>query len=90
MSENAIVFKDVLKSFEKEDGSRQVILDRVNFAIPAGKTTVVAGGSGQGKSVTLKLILALMQTDGGNITVAGEDITGMRGRRLKRLRTRFR
>lgn len=89
MSENAIVFKDVLKSFEKEDGSRQVILDRVNFAIPAGKTTVVAGGSGQGKSVTLKLILALMQADGGKITVAGEDITGVRGRGLKRLRTRF-
>ena len=89
MSENAIVFKDVLKFFEKEDGSRQVILDKVNFAIPAGKTTVVAGGSGQGKSVTLKLVLALMQADGGNITVAGEDITGMRGRSLKRLRSRF-
>jgi phospholipid/cholesterol/gamma-HCH transport system ATP-binding protein len=89
MIENAIVFKDVLKSFEKEDGSRQVILDNVNFAIPAGQTTVVAGGSGQGKSVTLKLILALMQADGGQITVAGEDITGIRGSRLKRLRTRF-
>lgn len=89
MSENAIVFKDVLKFFEKEDGSRQVILDNVNFGIPAGKTTVVAGGSGQGKSVTLKLILALMQADSGNITVAGEDITGIRGRGLKKLRTRF-
>ena len=89
MSENAIVFKDVLKSFKKEDGSRQVILDRVNFAIPAGKTTVVAGGSGQGKSVTLKLILALMQADGGLITVSGEEITGIRGRRLKELRSRF-
>ncbi len=89
MSDNAIVFTDVLKSFEKEDGSRQVILDNVNFTIPAGKTTVVAGGSGQGKSVTLKLILALMQADGGTITVAGDDITGIRGKRLKQLRTRF-
>ncbi len=89
MSENAIVFKDVLKSFEKEDGSRQVILDRVNFAIPAGKTTVVAGGSGQGKSVTLKLILALMQADSGSVMVGGEDISGIRGGRLKKLRSRF-
>ncbi len=89
MSENAIVFEDVSKSFEKENGSRQVILDGVNFTIPAGKTTVVAGGSGQGKSVSLKLILALMRADSGRITVAGEDITGIRGSRLKNLRTRF-
>ena len=89
MSENAIVFENVSKSFEKEDGSRQVILDAVNFGIPAGKTTVVAGGSGQGKSVTLKLILALMQADGGRIHVAGKDITGIRGRGLKELRSRF-
>ena len=89
MSENAIVFQDVCKAFQKDDGSRQVILDNVNFAIPAGKTTVVAGGSGQGKSVTLKLILGLMQADSGRIEVAGENITRIRGRKLKQLRTRF-
>jgi len=89
MSENAIVFEDVSKAFLKEDGSSQVILDSVNFVIPTGKTTVVAGGSGQGKSVSLKLILALMQADSGRITVAGEDITRIRGSRLKNLRTRF-
>ena len=71
MNDVAIEFKDVEKSFVKEDGSRQVILDRVSFTIPAGKTTVIAGGSGQGKSVTLKLILGLMALDGGQIYVAG-------------------
>ena len=89
MSDNAIVFQDVCKAFLKDDGSRQVILDSVNFTIPAGKTTVVAGGSGQGKSVTLKLILGLMQADSGRIEVAGENITRVRGRKLKQLRTRF-
>ena len=89
MSENAIVFQDVCKAFQKDDGSQQVILDSVNFAIPAGRTTVVAGGSGQGKSVTRKLILGLMQADSGRIEVAGENITRIRGRKLKQLRTRF-
>ncbi len=89
MSEHAIVFEDVRKSFLKEDGNRQVILDSVNFTIPSGKTTVVAGGSGQGKSVSLKLILALMRADSGRIIVAGEDITHIHGKRLKNLRTRF-
>lgn len=89
MRDNAIVFQDVCKAFHRDDGSRQVILDSVNFTIPAGRTTVVAGGSGQGKSVTLKLILGLMQADSGRIEVAGDDITRIRGRKLKQLRTRF-
>lgn len=89
MSESAIRFKDVEKSFVKDDGSRQVILAKVNFSIPAGKTTVIAGGSGQGKSVTLKLVLALMRAESGQIIVSGDDITGLRGRKLKKLRTRF-
>ncbi len=89
MKESAIEFKDVEKSFVRDDGSRQVILDKVNFSIPSGKTTVIAGQSGTGKSVTLKLILGLMRTDGGKIFVAGEDSTRIRGSKLKKLRTRF-
>jgi phospholipid/cholesterol/gamma-HCH transport system ATP-binding protein len=89
MNTNAITFKDVEKSFVRDDGSRQVILDMVNFSIPAGRTTVIAGQSGTGKSVTLKLILGLMRADGGQIFVADNDITRVRGRKLKELRMRF-
>lgn len=89
MNHSGIEFKAVEKSFVRDDGSRQVILDKVSFAIPAGKTTVIAGGSGQGKSVTLKLILGLMEADGGQILVGGEDVTHVRGRKLKELRSNF-
>lgn len=89
MTEMAIEFKNVKKSFSTADGRIMTVLDHVNFGIPAGKTTVVAGGSGQGKSVTLKLILGLMQPDDGDILVLGENVTGIGGRRLERLRTRF-
>ncbi len=89
MNDAAIEFKDVEKSFVRDDGSRQVILDKVNFSIPSGKTTVIAGQSGTGKSVTLKLILGLMPVDSGQIFVAGKDCTGIRGDKLKKLRTRF-
>ena len=89
MSDTGIEFKGVEKAFFRDDGSKQVILDKVNFTIPAGKTTVVAGGSGQGKSVTLKLILGLLQVDGGQIFVGGDDTTMAKGRKLKELRTRF-
>ena len=89
MNDIAIEFKGVEKSFVREDGSRQVILDKVDFTIPAGKTTVIAGGSGQGKSVTLKLVLGLMRVDYGQIFVAGRESTRIRGRELEELRTRF-
>ncbi|AGF79093.1 ABC-type transport system involved in resistance to organic solvents, ATPase component [Desulfocapsa sulfexigens DSM 10523] len=89
MNDISIEFKEVAKAFVRDNGSRQVILDNVSFSIPAGKTTVIAGGSGQGKSVTLKLILGLMQEDSGHIFVGGDEITGIRGGKLKELRTRF-
>ena len=86
---SAIEFKNVVKSFAKKDGGIQYVLDGVNFTIPAGKTTVIAGGSGTGKSVTLKLILGLMQVDSGQILIQGRDVTAMRGRDLEQLRTEF-
>lgn len=85
----AIEFKNVVKSFAKKDGGIQYVLDGVNFTIPAGKTTVIAGGSGTGKSVSLKLILGLMQVDSGQILIQGRDVTAMRGRDLEQLRTEF-
>lgn len=89
MSTPAIEFIDVSKHFPKKDGGVQRVLDRVNFTIPLGKTTVIAGRSGQGKSVTLKLILGLMRADGGTIQVNGQDVTHSGGKELEKLRTKF-
>ena len=61
MKNVAIEFRDVVKTFTAADGRKQTVLDAVSFTIPAGKTTVIAGGSGQGKSVALKLVLGLMR-----------------------------
>lgn len=89
MTDTAIQFRDVVKAFTRANGAHQYVLNGATFDIPAGKTTVIAGGSGQGKSVTLKLILGLMAPDAGHIVVGGRDVTGLRGRALERLRTRF-
>ncbi len=84
-----IRFIEVTKSFPAHDGRRNVVLNRVSFTIPRGKTTVIAGGSGQGKSVTLKLILRLMRPDSGRILVEGQDVTSLRRKELEQLRTKF-
>ena len=86
---SAILFRDVVKTFSKTSGGAQTVLNRVSFSIPSGKTTVIAGGSGQGKSVTLKLVLGLMQADSGQVFVHDQDITRARGRDLERLRSQF-
>ncbi len=84
----AIRFDEVVKGFSGRR-DRHLVLDRVNFVIPRGKTTVIAGGSGQGKSVTLKLILGLMRPDSGRVLVEEQDVGAMGSGELRRLRTRF-
>lgn len=84
MSNTIIQFVDVSKSF-----GEQKIFEKVNVSFPAGKTTVIAGGSGQGKSVTLKLILGLMKPDSGRIFVDGQDISVMRAGELNNVRKNF-
>ncbi|MDR0477593.1 MAG: ATP-binding cassette domain-containing protein [Desulfobulbaceae bacterium] len=89
MNGTVIEFRDVSKIFPKKDGGEQRVLDRVNFAIPEGKTTVIAGRSGQGKSVTLKLVLGLMRADGGQVLVDGQDVSLLGKKGLNAMRTRF-
>ena len=89
MSEPIIQFIDVHKSFENQNGEKQRVLKGVNFGIMPGMTTVIGGGSGQGKSVAIKLVLGLMQPDSGQILVDGEDITRMDRRALSEVRKDF-
>ena len=66
----AIEFQDVTLSFDDK-----VILDGLSFTVNKGETKVILGGSGGGKSTTIKLILGLLKPDSGRILVDGEDIT---------------
>lgn len=86
---SSVEFKGVSKSFFNHEGGEQKVLDDVSFSINPGGTTVIAGGSGQGKSVTLKLMLKLLQPDRGQVLVDGQDITGLSGGKLEEVRTKF-
>jgi phospholipid/cholesterol/gamma-HCH transport system ATP-binding protein len=75
---------DVTKTFES-----QVVLNRLNLEIPAGKITAVIGPSGEGKSVLLKHMIGLMRPDSGQVLVDGRDITRLGRRDLNRMREKF-
>lgn len=68
--EPRISLKDVKKGF----GPKQV-LDGVTLDVAKGESVVIIGGSGTGKSVTLKSILGLLVADSGTIKIDGTDIT---------------
>jgi len=65
------------------------VLDDVSLVVPAGRAVCILGRSGTGKSVTLKHIVGLLRPDAGQVLVENEDITGLRGTDLARVRKRI-
>ncbi len=63
-----------LSGVHKSFGPKHV-LRGVDLVIPKGESMVVIGGSGTGKSVTLKCVLGLIRPDTGTITLDGEDVS---------------
>ncbi|OHE21796.1 MAG: ABC transporter ATP-binding protein [Syntrophobacterales bacterium RBG_19FT_COMBO_59_10] len=75
---------DLHKSFGK-----QKVLDGVDLEIEEGKTTVIIGRSGGGKSVLLKHIIGLFKPDSGQVLVDGTDIAKLGDRELNDIRKKF-
>jgi phospholipid/cholesterol/gamma-HCH transport system ATP-binding protein len=73
---------------KKRFGSK-VVLDGVDLTIEKQSSLVIIGGSGTGKSVTIKSILGILRPDEGTILVDGEDITHIRGAARDRVMKKF-
>jgi branched-chain amino acid transport system ATP-binding protein len=52
------------------------ILQKVSFDVEEGRTTVLLGRNGAGKSTTLRTIIGTLPPRGGTITLAGESVAG--------------
>jgi phospholipid/cholesterol/gamma-HCH transport system ATP-binding protein len=66
--------KIAVRGLKKSFGSK-VVLDGVDFDLHEGESLVIIGGSGSGKSVTVKCILGLMEPDAGSIQIDGIEAT---------------
>ena len=77
-----------LQNVEKSLGGRPV-LRGLSIDVDKGESLVIVGGSGQGKSVTLKHIIGLMQPDSGHVYVMGQDVCCMETRELNAFRKHF-
>ena len=75
---------DVHKSF-----GQKTVLDGVTVDVATGESLVIIGGSGSGKSVTIKCVLGLLHPDSGSIQIDGRETTHMRGRGRDELMLKF-
>jgi osmoprotectant transport system ATP-binding protein len=81
MTAPMIELEDVAKSF---DGGTTHAVEGITLTIEAGGFVALVGGSGSGKTTTLKMINGLIRADRGRIRVGGEDVGAVAPHILRR------
>ncbi len=66
-----------------------LILNDLSFSVHEEERVAILGGSGDGKTTVLKLIIGLLRPDSGRILIDGEDITGKTEEELRDIRIKF-
>ncbi len=84
----SVPYKIEMQNVAKSFGPKNV-LNGIDLQVPAGKSLVIIGGSGTGKSVTLKCILGLITPDSGTIKIDGEDTSFVSGDERDRIMRKF-
>ncbi len=74
-----------LKNIHKQFGVRK-ILRGVNIKVNKGETMVFLGGSGTGKSVSIRHVVGLLEPDIGNVFIDGEEMSFASEKKRKKLR----
>ena len=80
--------KIAVRGLHKSFGEKPV-LRGIDLDVGVGESVVVIGGSGNGKSVTLKCILGLLQPESGSIAIDGEETVGKHGADRERIIRKF-
>lgn len=62
------------------------VLDDANLRVSAGKAFCLLGRSGTGKSVTLKIMIGLIKSDSGKVSILGNEIQNTDAMKLSEIR----
>ncbi len=68
---------------------RQIVLNKINLAIPRGQTVVIIGESGCGKTLLLKTLVGLLKPTKGEVIFDGNNINKLGDVEMTKLRRRF-
>lgn len=75
-----------LKGLTKRYATGDLALDNVDLTVPAGQVLALIGPSGAGKSTLIRCVNRLVEPTSGTIKLDGDDITKVRGNRLRQAR----
>ncbi|MBE6596017.1 MAG: energy-coupling factor transporter ATPase [Ruminococcaceae bacterium] len=75
MNDIFIHAKDLTYAYKEEDGLKMPVLHGISLDIRRGEYVAVLGHNGSGKSTFAKLLNMILEPDGGELTVAGRDLT---------------
>ena len=64
-----VVFDHVKLAFDDK-----VVLKDISFKVAKGRTKIIMGASGSGKSTILKIVVGLLKADGGTVSVNGKQV----------------
>jgi phospholipid/cholesterol/gamma-HCH transport system ATP-binding protein len=67
----------------------RIILDKLKFTISTSERVAILGGSGEGKTTILRLIMRLLIPDNGRVIIDGTDITFLSESELRTIRRKF-
>ena len=70
-------------AFKRAEGNRFIAVDKVSFEVARGETFAVVGESGCGKTTLARMLLRLIEPDGGEIEFEGRDLLALRGAELR-------
>ncbi len=77
-----------LRGVRKSFGSNRV-LRGVDLSVGKGESLVIIGGSGTGKSISIKCVIGLVRPDSGEIRVDGQDVSKLGGSAREEMLDRF-
>lgn len=75
-----------LKQLSKRYATGDLALDGVDLTVPAGQVMALIGPSGAGKSTLIRCINRLVEPTAGSIALDGEELTTLRGSKLRSAR----
>ena len=81
--EHILEVNKLTKIFKKK-GMEFVAVDNISFVLNKGESLGIVGESGSGKTTLVRMITRLLPSTYGEIILNGEDITNIRGKKLRK------
>lgn len=86
--QTVIDVQSVTKVYGKKNEKQYTALQNVNFNVKKGEFVGIMGASGSGKTTLLNILATMDQPTAGNVFIAGQDVTQLKGNAVSDFRAK--